>query len=477
MGIYKRKGSKMQNKKTARGRISSFKPEKKLQKKREAVNKIGKKQKKAGFHNLILVNAVEAYIRIACLKRKKLSDLYVEEKKSPSLTGCIFKAKVLKKYPGLKACFVDIGREKPAFLYLSSPSLKPAVKVSTVSDSIADLAKKEIVQRRKQNTVQLESLKEGQSLTVQVIKDAIKGKNVRVSLDISLPGRNLVYLPQSSFYIGISKRIKKNREQLKTQINQWNKTKGLILRTLAEGVSNKELEAEWEGLQKTWKEVQKKLKTLKQPGLVWAGPDASMKFLRDFLTEDFNEVLVDDKKVYQNLLGFLQQTAPKLKKKIVFYKNSNTSLFDLYDLEPAIDDLLKKKVRLKSGGFIVIEETEAAVVIDVNTGAFIGRKSQEDNILKTNLEAAKEIALQLRLRSCGGIILIDFIDMELEDNRQKLIDCFQEELSYDKAYTQVFPVSQLGVVQMTRKKQRPSLKEALCRPCSACKGQAFIRKT
>ncbi len=424
-----------------------------------------KKQHKAPVKNLALIDTQGAYVRIACLKKKKLTDLYIESKENPALIGYIFKAKVIKKYLGLKACFVDIGMEQSAFLYMGR---KPRQRFLEKPEESSEEIFKE---------PQLEDLREGQMLTVQVIKDSIKGKNVRVSLDISLPGRNLVYLPNSSFYIGLSRHITENREQLREQISQWNQTKGLILRTLAEGVSDKALKMEWESLQKLWESIQKKLLSQKNPGLVWSNSLLDIRFIRDVLTDDFDKVLIDDKQKYKDLLNFISQNMPKFKKKISFYERKDVSLFNLYDLESAIDSLLNKTVRLKSGGFIVIEETEAAVVIDVNTGRFIGKKSQEENILKTNLEAAREIALQLKLRSCGGIILIDFIDMETESYRQELIDCLQEELSHDRVYTQVFPITELGVVQMTRKKEQPSLKEILCEPCSTCEGRAYLRKS
>ena len=446
-------------------KVQSKKPENSIGKTlNKAEKKKKKKQYKSQSENLVLINTTHKYFRIACLKQKKLSDLYVENKVSPSLTGSIFKAKIIKKYLGLKACFVDIGMEKSAFLYMGG---KPRQRFMENSGGSSVPASQE---------TKLEDLKEGQMITVQVIKDSIKGKNARVSLDISLPGRHLVYLPNSSFYIGLSRNIKKNRDQLREQINQWNQKEGLIVRTLAEGVSDKVLQEEWNGLQKLWRDIKKKLSHQKKPGLVWSNVSPDVRFIRDFLTEDFDEVLIDNQQRYKAILKFVNQNAPHLKKRISFYNSKNTSLFDLYNLESVIDNLLDKEVWLKSGGFIVIEETEAGVIIDVNTGRFIGKKSQEDNILKINLEAAKEIARQLKLRSCGGIILIDFIDMETENYRQKLIDCLEEELSHDRIYAQVFPVSELGIVQMTRKKSQPSLREILCEPCSTCNGKAYIKK-
>ena len=470
--LYKMKDKKVQSKKRNNlpGKTSN-----KVREKNSggySVKKSGKKQGKDLIKNLVLIDTSSTYTRIACLKKKKLSDLYIENKVHSSLIGCIFKAKVIKKYLGLKACFVDIGMEQSAFLYMGKkPRQRFIEKSEKPSEESSEESSEEIFKEPK-----LEDLREGQMLTVQVIKDSIKGKNVRVSLDISLPGRNLVYLPNSSFYIGLSRHIKENREQLREQISQWNQTKGLILRTLAEGVSDKALRLEWNSLQKLWESIQKKLLSQKKPGLVWSNSLLDIRFVRDILTDDFDKVLIDDKQKYKILLDFVNQNMPKFKKKISFYDRKDVSLFNLYDLESAIDSLLNKTVWLKSGGFIVIEETEAAVVIDVNTGRFIGKKSQEENILKTNLEAAQEIALQLKLRSCGGIILIDFIDMETENYRQKLMDCLQEELSYDRVYTQVFPISELGVIQMTRKKEQPSLKEMLCEPCSTCEGRAYVKK-
>lgn len=448
--------------------------------------------------NLILINVNRAYIRIAQLKKGVLNDFHLENRSKPFQVGSIFKAKVVKKQPGLDACFVSVGPKKSAFLYTKQrvykkqdPENQPIqnraknvdleesqLQKVSFSESLAEKEAQESTGKPLQNNL-LEQLKIGQDIMVQAVKDPLKSKGLRVSDKISLPGVYLVYLPNSPFHIGVSRQIEdeKLREKLIQRVERWNKSASLIIRTKAgEEISEEELKKDWETLQKTWKGIQSKYQSQKAPGLIWSDMSFSSKILRDFLTEEVDKVLVDEKQMFLDLKDFTNKTMSQYKNKISFYSNNRVPLFDRYGLEPALARLLNKKIKLKSGGSIVIEETEAAVVVDVNTGSFIGKKIPEENILKINWEAAKEIALQLRLRNCGGIIIIDFIDMETESARQKVMEVLSQELKKDRAPTDLFGMSELAIAQLTRKRVHSSLLEIMCEPCFHCEGRGWVKK-
>ncbi len=415
-----------------------------------------KKMRKTKEKNLILMDIKSSYQRVACLSKGLLQDLYLEEFSAPSQVGSVYKAKVASRKEGLKACFVDIGFSASAFLYTGEKGGEMP------SDSVAVNPKK---------------LRKGSPLMVQVIKDPLKGKSFRVSDRISLPGFYLVYLPGSPFQIRISRRItdEKTRERLNNFVKDWDLKSGLILRTRAEKAEEKELKKEWESLKNLWEKIQAEYQRQKSPGRIWSGPNIPFQTLRDLLTEEVERVYVEGEKMFLDLKDFVKKNIPAEKHKISLYKSSRP-LFEKYNMEREINKLLSKKIRLKSGGFIVIEETEAAVVVDVNTGSFMGKARPEENILKLNLEAGKEILSQIRLRNCGGIVLIDFIDMEEEKSREKLMEFLSRELEKDKAPTRLFPMSGMGVMGLTRKRSRASLLESLYQPCSHCHGLGRLKK-
>lgn len=413
-------------------------------------------------NNLILINVHSTYVRIAQLKQGILSDFHLENLSVPSQVGAIYKAQVAKKQVGLDACFVDIGSQKSAFLYTGKKDYEKSSEEENM-----------VTQKE-----QLRQLKKAQMLMVQVVKDPLKGKNFRVSNRISLPGLYLVYLPNSPFHIGISRQIEdeKKRERLIQYIQELNSEEAVIIRTKAVQAGKEELAKDLKSLKAVWRNIQKRYKIQKKPGLIWSDIPLYMRILRDLLTKEVEQVLVDDETLFLRLKEFVSQEVPQEKHKISFYESKKLSLFNKYDLELELDRLLQKKVKLKSGGFIVIEETEAAVVIDVNTGQFIGKGTSEENILKINMEAAEEIAIQIRLRNCGGIVLIDFIDMETEQSRQKVMELLSHALKKDRSSTRLFPMSELAVVQLTRKRVRSSLLNILCEPCSHCGGRSYIKK-
>ena len=407
--------------------------------------------------NLILINNNFYQTRIAYLEKGRLHNLYWEISSLPSQVGSICKAQVTKKC-GLDACFVDIGLARSAFLYIG--------KDKTASEEVISMRN------------DISDIKLGQMLMVQVVKNPLKGKNFRVSSKISLPGLYLVYLPNSPFHIGVSRQIEdeKIREKLVNYVEECGLEEGVIIRTRAVHASQEELKKDLENLKIQWRDIQSEYQSQKQPNFIWSDVPFSAQILRNTLDENVEKVLIDNEKTFSYLQEFVAQKMPKEKNKISLYKKNTISLFDKYNLESQLECLLRKKVKLKSGGCIVIEETEAAVIVDVNTGKFIGKSTPEKNILKINLEAATEVAVQIRLRNCGGIILIDFIDMEEEDSRQKVMQQLEKGLAKDRAPIRILPMSEIGIVQITRKRDHASLLAQVCQPCSYCSGRSYVKK-
>ena len=425
----------------------------------------------------ILINVRPQETRVAYLDGGILTDLKIERKSSPTLVGSVHRGKVMRVLPGMQAAFVDIGLEKAAFLYVGDiredfeegfneferePSDEEhdpeSTKVAAVKVPIQDL------------------IKEGQYIMVQVAKDPIGTKGARITTHISLPGRFVVYLPTVR-HLGISRRIEDEaeRDRLKALVVKVAASGGVIVRTAGEGATEEQLRTDIEYLDRLSQEVLKSYEKKKTVGLIHGELDVELRALRDMMNEDVSAVWVDDAEVHRRVKNFVAQLIPKYKQNITYYDDQKP-LFDLYDIEMEISRSLDRKVWLKSGGYIVIDEAEALVVIDVNTGKFVGKKDLEDTILKTNLEAVKEIAHQLRIRNIGGIIIIDLIDMEKENHREKVLSVLSEELQKDRSRTNVISMSSLGLVEMTRKRIRPSLIKTLCEPCSFCEGKGFIKR-
>ncbi len=371
----------------------------------------------------------------------------------PSLAGSIYKGKVTKVLPGMGACFVDIGFERDCFLYVKE--LLPFKSEDGV--------------RQKPN---IQDIKAHQMILVQVIKDSISSKGPRLSMQISLPAPYLIYMPYSSG-IGVSKKIEneEERDRIINNIKELNSEGGIIVRTKAEGRAD--FKKDLNSLQKLWKNIQKK-QMRKTVGLVHEEISPELQMIRDELHSPQDQVWIDNKELYSKAVLFAKEWMPEFKKNIHFY-DKNPLLFEKFDIEKKLSHALNRTVYLKSGGSIVIDENEALVSIDVNTSKFSGRKSQETNILKTNLEAVKEIAKQLRIRNCGGIIVIDLIDMNSKASKNKVMKLLQKELEQDRAYTEIVSLSSLNIIQMTRKRTRPSLRASLCRPCESCEGLGWIK--
>lgn len=430
----------------------------------------------------ILINVRPVETRVAYIENGVLTDLKIERKIAPTLVGSVHRGKVLRVLPGMQAAFVDIGLDRAAFLYVGD------VRGDIDSEQADFLDDEQPVDKGDEKSVGgndatnaakpriQELLSEGQQILVQVAKDPLGSKGARITTHISLPGRHVVYMP-TLHHLGVSRRIEDpaERDRLRNIIEQIQPKAGVIVRTAGEGASEASLRADIEYLNRLWQEVHKAYEKKKQPGLIHAELDVELRALRDLLSEEVSKVIVDDEQSYDKIRTFIKQFMPQYEKKIVLYAEPRP-LFDEYEIDLEISRSMERKIWLKSGGYIVIDEAEALVVIDVNTGRFVGKKDLEDTILKTNLEAVREIAHALRVRNVGGIIIIDFIDMEKESHREKVLEALRDALQTDRARTAVVSMSNLGLVEMTRKRIRPSLIKTLCEPCEYCEGRGYVKQ-
>ncbi len=426
----------------------------------------------------ILINVRPNLTRVAYVEDGILNDLKIERGGSPTLVGSIYKGRVVRVLPGMQAAFVDIGLDRAAFLYVADvradlDGAPPFYMEQDETPAAPDEHAPETVVPH--STIQ-DLLHEGQIIMVQVAKDPLGSKGARITTHISLAGRHVVFMPTLQ-HLGISRRIESEteRERLKKIVESLKPKGGVIIRTACEGATAENLSADLDYLNRLWTEVEKGYDKRKTPGIVHPEIDVELRALRDLLNEKVTRVLVDDQKAHKKVLQFINQFMPKHGKSVTLHTGPQP-LFDLYDLDLEISRSLDRKVWLKSGGYIVIDEAEALVVIDINTGRFVGKKDLEDTILKTNLEAVKEIAHQLRIRNCGGIIIIDFIDMENPVHRERVMNQLKLELASDLAKTSVVNMSELGLVEMTRKRIRPSLVSSLCEPCTYCEGKGYIKR-
>lgn len=424
----------------------------------------------------ILINVRPQETRVAYAEGGVLTDLKIERKTSPTLVGSIHRGKVIRVLPGMQAAFVDIGLEKAAFLYVGD--IREDLDEGFYEgdrDNNLDRDDSPAIEDAPKTPIQ-DLLTEGQFILVQVAKDPIGTKGARLTTHISLPGRFIVYLPTIR-HLGISRRIEneEERERLKQLVQKINPSGGVIVRTAGEGAPDESLRADIEYLDRHSKEILKSYEKKKSIGMIHQELDVELRALRDLMNESVSCVWVDDPEVHKKVEKFVSQLMPKYKQNIVLYAEQKP-LFDLYEIDLEISRSMDRKIWLKSGGYIVIDEAEALVVIDVNTGKFVGKRDLEDTILKTNLEAVKEIAHQLRIRNCGGIIIIDFIDMEKESHREKVLSALEEDVVKDRSRTNIISMSPLGLVEMTRKRIRPSLIKTLCEPCSYCEGKGHIKR-
>jgi ribonuclease G len=408
--------------------------------------------------NEILINVTPPETRVALVENGVLHELIIERAQSRGLVGNIYKGKVCRVLPGMQAAFVDVGLQRAAFLHASDLGLRDTELLGT--DSIDRL------------------LRENQDIIVQVTKDLLGNKGARLTTELAIPSRYMVYMPHGVVN-GVSQRIECEEERLRLRTCMDDfcaefKSGSYIARTAAEGVDEATLRADKLFLLKLWNSIEPKLESSAPGKLVHQDLPLSVRVVRDLYRHDIDKIRIDSAEIHQRLVGFAQEFAPELTPYIEYY-TGNRPVFDIYGVEDEIQKALARKVPLKSGGHLVFDQTEAMTTVDVNTGAYVGKRSQEETIFKTNLEAAQVISRQLRLRNLGGIIILDFIDMHDQNHRDQVLQALGKHLERDHAKTAISQVSPLGLVEMTRKRTRESLEHILCEPCSTCEGRGVLK--
>jgi len=432
------------------------------------------------MYNYLLINATPYEIRIALVEHGNLVEFYQERPVEKGLVGNIYQGRVVRVLPGMQAAFVDLGLERTGFLYVDDVRTDNKHfedrMIKNGCQSCCDDAP-DVVQEGPAPQVNIEDLlTEGQAVMVQICKEPLGTKGARLTCNITLPCRNLVYMPTTD-HIGISRKVvdDEDRQRLREEIeNLRPQDAGFIVRTVAESASREDLEADMEFLLHLWGEIKDRASRAPVPNMVYEDLDISQRAVRDLFTPDIQRVIVDDKTIFERVCNFVETFVPQLRNRISLYENE-VPLMDAYGVEVEISRALEKKVWLRSGGYIIIETTEALTVVDVNTGRYVGRKDLEETIFKTNMEAAKEIAYQLRLRNIGGIIIIDFIDMEQESHREDVFNVLQEAVKNDKSRSNILKVSEFGLVQMTRKRDRENLSQMMCEACMYCGGDGLLK--
>ncbi|MCP4355905.1 MAG: Rne/Rng family ribonuclease [Proteobacteria bacterium] len=431
----------------------------------------------------LVVNVFENETRVALLENKNIVELYIDRGDDSNINGNIYKGRVQRVLPGMQAAFIDVGLKQAAFIHVNDlikRDIHDIEEDDIFNDEIEEVDEDKISYKQKKKDINKENhsiedyIKEGQEILVQVAKSPISTKGARVTCHISLPGRYLVLMPTVD-HIGISRRIEDEgeRERLKELILSLRKDNmGYIFRTAGEAIESENLLNEMELLSNSWEKIKEKSIGASVPTLIHKDLTITLRAMRDLLTHEAKKLIIDSRSVFEIAQSFLKEIMPELNVSIEYYDDKEP-IFDVYNLEGDIFRALKNKVWLKSGGYIIIEQTEALVSIDINTGRYVGKFNFEETILKTNLEAVKEIAYQIRLRNIGGIIVIDFIDMEKQSHQEKVYNALVGQLGKDKCKTNILPMSDIGLVQMTRKRVRKSLNRMMCEPCSNCSGQAY----
>ncbi len=431
----------------------------------------------------LIINYRPHETRVALLENGTLVEFQVERgERGAGLLGNIYRGRVIRVLPGMQAAFVDIGLEKAAFLYVDDVCEQPGDFFEEMEEGEPQEPEAEDNEEGKEENGEIESpsppietlISEGQEILVQISKEPIGQKGARVTTHISLPSRRLVLMPTMT-HLGVSRRIEdeEERRRLKEIVGQLGRKQGFIARTASEGATAFELQAEAKYLTQLWKRVMADSTRGEAPFRVHQELSASLKAVRDNFTENIDRLVIDHQGQYEAVKNFLEMFSPELAGALELYAGS-VPLFHAFNVETELARALSKKVWLKNGGYVVIESTEALTVIDVNTGRYVGRHNLEETILKTNLEAVKEIAYQLRLRNIGGLIVIDFIDMEKESNRERVSSALKESMRRDKGKTKILPMSELGLIEMTRKRTKENIDRFLREPCFYCQGQGFL---
>src|SRR4030043_798204 len=435
--------------------------------------------------NELIINTRSHETRVALVENGVVSELHIERRTGQELQGNIYRGRVVRVLPGMQAAFVDIGQNRTAFLYVSDVQkdlldLERLMSMNSMDNDKGASAEDPVASRHNalvDISFNIEDLlKEGQDIMAQVSKEPIGSKGARVTSYISLPGRHLVLLPTVN-HIWVSRRMEDQveRERLKNIIEEIRPEKvGFIVRTVSAGAEKHKLKSEMDFMLKLWADIQARMAQSTGPSLLYMDLGVSLRAVRDLFTREVDRLIIDSNEEYEKIMKFVENFAPTLKYSIELYKG-NDPIFDTYGIEMEISRALDNKIWLKSGGYIVIESTEALTAIDVNTGSYVGKKNLEETILKTNLEAVKEIAYQLRLRNIGGLVVIDFIDMEKKSDREKVFNALTDALRRDKNKTNVLKMSELGLIEMTRKRTRENLTRLFREPCFYCGGEGWLK--
>ncbi|MEZ5543015.1 MAG: ribonuclease G [Pseudomonadota bacterium] len=412
----------------------------------------------------ILINVTPRETRVALVENGVLQEIFIERARRRGLVGNIYKGKVCRVLPGMQAAFVDIGLERAAFLHASDIGRREDAAAADVGGSasrdIGDL------------------LHEGQEICVQVIKDPLGTKGARLTTQITIPSRYLVFIPDVD-NVGISQKIETETERVRLRdiiqlfMSEQNGG-GYIARTAAEGASAEALRADMLFLRKLWLSTSETLAASRAGDLVYGDLPLTIRVMRDMLGDNIERVRIDSRESHQRALEFCERFMPGMQTQLEYYPGERP-IFDIYAIEDEIKRALERKVQLKSGGYLIIDQTEAMTTVDVNTGGYVGHRNLEETIFKTNLEAAQTIARQLRLRNLGGIIIIDFIDMQDEEHKRQVLRMLEKSLEKDHAKTHISEVSTLGLVEMTRKRTSESLEHVLCEVCPTCNGRASLK--
>ncbi len=423
----------------------------------------------------IIINVTAGETRVALVESGLVVELFVERERERSIVGNIYKGKVLRVLPGMQAAFVDVGLEKAAFLYVSD-FYEEMDEYEVGSEKSFD---DEDPRGRRHGggmpRIQ-DLLKEGQEILVQIAKEPMGTKGARITSHVSLPGRNLVFMPYVN-HVGVSRRLESDKERRRLReivLKAKPPGCGFIVRTASSGITAEELHADMEYLVKLWEQIRERKEEVQAPNLVHEELPLTLRAVRDLYTNEVDKLVIDDETKLTQIQDFVRTFMPASKHNVVHY-DKNDPIFDHFSIEVDIDEALRRKVWLKSGGYIIVEQTEALTSIDVNTGRYVGKRSLEETILKTNLEAVKESVYQLKFRNIGGIIIVDFIDMESMSNREKVYSAFREALRRDKTKTNILKISELGLVEMTRKRTRENINQVLCESCPYCEGRGFVK--
>jgi ribonuclease G len=430
--------------------------------------------------------------RVAILEDDQLAEIFVERERNRGVVGNVYKGRVSKVLPGMQSSFIDLGLERDGFLYVSDvlsnldefdsdDDAEPKAR----GEGDKERGDKDREREDRQPEAKIEDLlKEGQDVVVQVAKEPLGTKGARLTSHVTLPGRFLVFMPTVD-HIGISRKIATREERsrlrgiVKEFRDQHNFGGGVIIRTAAEGRTKEDILADLHYFHKIWVEMRQKSEGRRAPAVIYQEPSLVNKLLRDLLTDDYSAIRIDDPREHDRIVEFIGRIMPSLSSRVKLH-DKDYPIFEEYGVQAELDKALRSKVWLKSGGSIVINQTEALVAIDVNTGRYVGKKTAgrlEDTIIKTNLEAAREIVRQIRLRDLGGIIVLDFIDMEEKKNRQKVFQAVEQELRKDRAPSKALQVSDFGLVIVTRKRVKQSLERVLTEPCPYCSGAGTIKSS